>query len=517
MTLHEERKSLRIFPREIRDIIFHLLLDGAWTRDHGQGQVRNILTALRADPGLYKEALPIFYKTNTFCLTERNMWLHRYFIEYDGIRFMDTRVISLTSNLKKLYVKVPLSTPLTGPINGSASKTPTFDRTARIVRMAQNLTHLHIEASIGDRGCRTQWLALISDLVGPADSCPKLQQLQITWSTYIIERFGLTIAYIITQFNEVFATQGRFEGALTGGQTTWVWEHRGSSHGRIVKWGDGKGKGRMVLSLAYLDAVEWSDSNIYVLHQLYAARMGMPSIFQAGYPNRRHGFHQVLDVEPDRLREFERLAMWTRVQKWEFLAMRARCERELERGSLIHAEKRDDSYVTKWLSDQGFECELDPVDRNLAVGTWCNGQWDLGTPSQRGTEGAPDFVPEGIEIDEFETRSRAPSVDAQPTAAPRISTRTHSALPGDWSLTDSDEGLSEGRDVSETDSLLAYRLMREEEHGWNLSDADSNATQIQEDVVFGPGEARYQVIDPHTNADPHPNAASEAILWGGGE
>lgn len=120
MAVYKERRPVRIFPMEILNMIFRLLLQGAWTDNRGQGHVKNILTALRGDPDLYKEALAIFYKTNTFCLTERNMWLRRYFIEHNGVRFMDTSVVSLTSNLIKIYLKVPLSTPLTGPINGYA-------------------------------------------------------------------------------------------------------------------------------------------------------------------------------------------------------------------------------------------------------------------------------------------------------------------------------------------------------------------------------------------------------------
>ncbi|RAL58544.1 hypothetical protein DID88_003992 [Monilinia fructigena] len=465
--------------------------------------VRNVLAALRGDPGLYKEALAIFYKTNTFCLTERNMWLRRYFIEYNGVRFMDTSVVSLTSNLKRLYVKIPLSTPLTGPVNGSASKTPTFDRAARIIRMAQKLTHIHIEAS-SDHGCRTKWLALICDLIGPADSCPTLQRLEITWSIYMLERFGIALDYIIRQLNEVFGTQGRLEGALTGRQGTWAWEHRGSNKGKTLNWGDGNMKKRVVLSLSGVDSLEWADSHIYIFHQLYAAHTGMPSVFNSESPYRRPTFHQVLDFETDRFAKYERAAMWKTVPKWEFVAMRGRCEREQQRGSLIHHEKKADNYVTKWLSDQGFECELDPTYKHLAVGKWRENQSDWGNASQRGAEGAPNFVPKGVDIDEFETRSRVPSVDAQPTAAPGLSNRTHSALPGDWSYTDSDDGLSEGKDVSETDSLLAYKLMRQEEHGWDSSDDGSTATEILEDIVFCPGEARYQIIDPEPNVTPSP-------------
>ncbi|KAB8297114.1 hypothetical protein EYC80_002499 [Monilinia laxa] len=450
---------------------------------------------------LYKEALAIFYKTNTFCLTERNMWLRKYFIEYDGVRFMDTSVVSLTSNLKRLYVKIPLSTPLTGPVNGSASKTPTFDRAARIIRMAQKLTHLHIEAN-SDHGCRTQWLALICDLIGPADSCPALQRLEISWSIYMLERFGIAVDYIIRQLNEVFGTQGRIEGALTGSQGTWIWEHRGCNKGKILKWGDGDMKQRIVLSQSGVDSLEWADSRTYIFHQLYAAHTGMPSVFHSESPYRRPTFHQVLDFESDRFAKYERAAMWKKVPKWEFVAMRGRCEREQQRGSLIHHEKKADNYVTKWLYDQGFECKLDPTYTNLAVGKWLDNQSDWGNASQRGAEGEHDFVPKGVDIEEFETRSRAPSVDAQPTAAPRLSNRKHSALPGDWSHTDSDDGLSEGKDVSETDSLLAYRLMRQEEHGWDSSDDGSTATEILEDIVFCPGEARYQIIDPQPNITP---------------
>lgn len=121
MASSKQINPLRTLPIEIRDMLYHLLLESAWNGTYSQAV--KVLAALRADPVLYKEALAIFYKTNTFCLTHRNRWLQDYFVQSNGVRFMDTRVVLLASTLQKVYVQVPLpreSGASTGPINGYA-------------------------------------------------------------------------------------------------------------------------------------------------------------------------------------------------------------------------------------------------------------------------------------------------------------------------------------------------------------------------------------------------------------
>lgn len=183
--------------------------------------------------------------------------------------------------------------------------------------------------------------------------------------------------------------------------------------------------------------------------------------------------------------------MWQKVENWRFVSMRGRCEREQERSSLLRHEKHD-NYVTKWLYDQGFECDIDATYQYLAISKWRENQWEWGNQSQRGEEGEPDFVPKVVDIDEFDTRSRAPSVDAQPTV-PRdplkARLKKHSALPSDWSRADSDAGLPEGDDVSGRPEV---------QPGMNV-DAESSTsgnTELLEDIVFCPSEARYQILEP---------------------
>lgn len=110
--------SLRTFPIELRHMIYRLLLQGIWEELGHRRTARKFLAALRADVGLYKEALTIFYKTNTFSLSYKNYWLGRCFVQSDGVRFMDTRIVSLASTFQKVHVEVPLSTWTSGPIDG---------------------------------------------------------------------------------------------------------------------------------------------------------------------------------------------------------------------------------------------------------------------------------------------------------------------------------------------------------------------------------------------------------------
>ncbi|KAI9646149.1 hypothetical protein NHQ30_005589 [Ciborinia camelliae] len=504
MTSLQERKSLRTFPIEIRNMIYSLLLQDTWDEFDGQSKVQSILAALRADPGIYKEALAVFYKTNTFRLSSRNVWLAEYFIQHNGVRFMDTCVVSLTSTLQRLYIQVPLTTPQPGPLNGLPSQTPTFDRTARIVRMAQNLTHIHIEPSPSN-GCRTQWLALICDLIGPADVCPVLQQLKITWSAYMIDRFGIAMGFTILSLNTVLATPGRLEGPLTGDKTSWVWEHRGIDKGKPLKWNE-----TIVLTLMDMFNMEWYDVRLYTEHQIWAVRQNMPSIFlgqNIGTPQERFIRHREfpagVDYSPDTLLVYDNpeLCMWRNVDQWEFLTMKNRCEREQQRGSLIHHEK-DNSYVLKWLFDQGFECDVDPIHKRFAIRQWCNKQCDYGNPSQRGSEGQLDYIPTGVEVDEFEAASRAASLDLQPTAprhGPPKRHRKHSALPSDWSRADSDADLSENSDVS--DLLMGREALTEERSATREYDpTTSGDTELLEDMVFCPNEARYQIREPRASA-----------------
>lgn len=99
-------------------MIHRLLLQGTWEEHDSRRAAQKFLAALRADVGLYQEALPIFYKTNTFSLSYKNHWLNQYFVQHDGVRFMDTRVVSLASTFRGVHVEVPLSTSTSGPING---------------------------------------------------------------------------------------------------------------------------------------------------------------------------------------------------------------------------------------------------------------------------------------------------------------------------------------------------------------------------------------------------------------
>jgi hypothetical protein len=62
--------TLRRFPAEIRHMIFRATLEGSW-----KGKAPEFIISLRGDKELYKEALNIFYETNTFALTKRNRWL----------------------------------------------------------------------------------------------------------------------------------------------------------------------------------------------------------------------------------------------------------------------------------------------------------------------------------------------------------------------------------------------------------------------------------------------------------
>ncbi|KAF7879214.1 hypothetical protein EAF04_000411 [Stromatinia cepivora] len=458
MTSSKEITSLRTLPIELRNIIYHLLLRGTWDGVNGQLQVRKVLTALKADPGLYKEALAIFYETNTFCLTYRNNWLQQYFVQCNGVRFMDTCVVSLASTLQKVYVQVPLSTPDPGPINGKPSQTPTFDRTARIIRMAQNLTHLHIEPCINS-SCRTQWLALVCDLIGPTDCCPALQKLEITWEVYLIDRYSVTVAWTIEQFNKVFGTAGRLEGAFTGNKSSWVWEHRRESKGKTLKWGNDKPHERIVVSFAEINSLSHKDNKVHFSDQVWFIQHGYPS----GYRSRslralsaQNPDEVDIDLPTELNQEDEKGSMWKEISKNDFLAIKSRCEKEQKRGPLVHHETRNENHLTKWLHDQGFESAINATYNSSATNQWREHQLDCGNPSQRGGEGELDYIPReiDIEIDEFDTTSRVPSLDTHPTASRRLpkvvvvrgdlgvggGKKYHSALPSDWSCGDSDEG-----------------------------------------------------------------------------
>ncbi|ESZ93720.1 hypothetical protein SBOR_5905 [Sclerotinia borealis F-4128] len=427
----KQRTSLRTFPIEIRDIIYRLLLQAAWDGNHGQGQVRNILAALRNDPSLYKEALAVFYNTNTFCLTHRNVWLQRYFIQHNGVRFMDTCVVYLASTLRNLYIRVPLSEPISGHIKG----------------------------------------------------------------------FGILVDHTIRQFDMVFETSGCLEGALTGDKSSWLWEHRGEDQGRPLRW-----ENRLIVRLADLMQLNWRDLGLYNCHQMWAARSKLPSIYYAehvGTPQERYTRYIEYEAEvsyaSDSFERCETVGMWRSVEKWEFLAVRGRCEKEQQRGSLIHHEKKDDDHLTKWLYDQGFECEINPAQKHLAASRWRQNQWDWGNPSQRGEEGELDYVPKVVDVDDFVTKSRAPSLDRQPTAAgdPSQCHTGHSAFLSYWSRADSDENLPRGDDASDLDPLMIDKIMRAHGIDWRGDESMSTGdTQVLEDMVFYPGEARYQIFNP---------------------
>jgi hypothetical protein len=69
--------TLQKLPAEIRHAIFSpcLLIKSKRRRKDGIRLVRftpRLLIALRTDQGLYKEALGIYYKLNSFCLWHRN-------------------------------------------------------------------------------------------------------------------------------------------------------------------------------------------------------------------------------------------------------------------------------------------------------------------------------------------------------------------------------------------------------------------------------------------------------------
>lgn len=115
-TLYRKDAPLRTFPIEVRNMIYRLLLTNSWEKE--QTHVRKVLAGLRGDPGLYKEALIIFYETNIFCLTEDNHWLQDCFVESNGVRFMDTSMIHLAATWEKVYVKVPIAILATGPLHG---------------------------------------------------------------------------------------------------------------------------------------------------------------------------------------------------------------------------------------------------------------------------------------------------------------------------------------------------------------------------------------------------------------
>ncbi|KAF7913491.1 uncharacterized protein EAE98_011516 [Botrytis deweyae] len=531
-------KSLRTFPIELRHMIYCLLLRGTWEEPDSRRTARTFLAALRADVGLYKEALIIFYKTNTFSLSYKNYWLGKYFVQNDAVRFMDIRVVSLASTFRRIHVEVPLSTSTSGPIDGLPSTSPTFDRTARIIRMAQNLTYLHVEPTINS-GCRTQWLALICDLIGPADSCPSLLTLKFTWAAYMIEKYSHTVEWTIHQFDSVFGTPGYLESPSTGHKASWIWQHLGKDAGRVLKWGNhGKSPARIEISLAEAAAMRQRDlmshdaRRIWQFLLLRSCEYGVrpkcnTSIFAMPHPgtganrppmeifqhNNGDIFRQGIgDDLPNLLDEtdIEDKGMWRPVSMKTLLGMKKRCEGEQERGSLIHHEPREENHLTKWLSDQGFECPIDTLAKSRTTLKWALQQEMYGNPSQRGSEGDLQYVSnlEDVDIDNnFQVTfadglavSLPEGEETHPTTERRVpgvkydrrnGNKYHSALPSNWDCADSDEGMEKGEEVFLEESERNDRLARDRVYAESVGSGD---TVLLEDLVFEPGKRRGEII-----------------------
>lgn len=334
----------------------------------------------------------------------------------------------------------------------------------------------------------------------------------------MLELYGHAIGFTLCELNRIFCTEGRLEGAFTGMKGSWVWEHRGKDKGRPLTWGKDTENGRAIMMTLDGDMLEQMDHDLSLNQHRSLAIAGAPSLFYPPVPGAipgtevltRRPYRRGMNEVADNLESYDREPMWKPVYRWELNALRIRCEREFRKGSLIQDGERDDDYITKWLYDQGFETELDHAYRHRRTDYWRANQGYYDTSGRRGEEGAIDFVPKVVEIDDFDARSRAPSIDAQPTAAHPQPERTHSALPFDWDVEDSDEGLPEGVDVPETGSLLAFRLRQQEEHGWPFPDDESFAPRLVEDLVFAPGEARFQVLEPTLNS-------GSARRWEGNE
>ncbi|TGO59994.1 hypothetical protein BCON_0039g00250 [Botryotinia convoluta] len=531
--------SLRTFPLELRHMIYRLLLQGTWEETDSRRTARRFLAALRADVGLYKEALTIFYKTNTFSLSYKNHWLGRYFVQNDGVRFMDMRVVSLASTFRRVHVEVPLSTSTSGPVNGLPSTSPTFDRTARIIRMAQNLTYLHVEPTVNS-GCRTQWLALICDLIGPVDSCPALLTLKFTWAAYMIEKYSHTVEWTIHQFDSVFGTSGYLESPSTGHKASWIWQHRGQDAGRVLKWGNhGKSLARIEVSLGEVAAMRQRDLMSHDAGRIWQFRHGRSfmygvrpkcciSIFAMPLPGTggndppmevfqhssgeifRQGSGAELPILLEEKDFDEDRGMWRPVSMKSLLSMKKRCEEELERGSLIHHEPKEENHLTKWLYDQGFECPIDTMANLNTTLKWAQKQEMYGNPSQRGSEGDLQYIsnPEDVDIDsnflapfaDGLAISRPEREETHPTVERRVpgvkydrrnGNKYHSALPSNWDCADSDEGMEKGEEVFLEESERNDRLARDRVYA---ESGGSGETVLVEDLVFEPGKGRWEII-----------------------
>ncbi|KAK6605515.1 hypothetical protein H4I95_05321 [Botrytis cinerea] len=524
--------SLRTFPVEVRNMIYRLLLQGTWEEHDSRPAARKFLAALRADVGLYQEALPIFYKTNTFSLSYKNHWLNQYFVQHDGVRFMDTSVVSLASTFQRVHVEVPLSTSTSGPINGLRSTSPTFDRTALIIRMAQNITHLHIESAING-GCRTQWLALICDLIGPADSCPALLTLKSTWAVYTIEKYRHAVEWTIRQFDTVFGTPGYLESPSTGHKASWVWKHRGKDKGRVLKWGNhGKAPARIEVSLGEVAAMCQRDIMSYKVGRTWQLRHGHSFMYGmrprccvspftlllpgAAPHNLRQEVYQQgsgaeLPIVMDEKHFDENWGMWRPVSMDTLLTMKKRCEEELERGLLIYQGPKEENHLTKWLYDQGFECPINPKETLIATRQWAQKQEMHGSPSQRGSEGDLQYVSnpahvniesdfqdanfaDGLEFSCPEREETHPTVERRAPGVKydrRCGNKYHSALPSDWNCADSDAGMERGEDVDLDESEGNHRLARDRVYA---ESGGSGETVLLEDLVFEPGKARSEII-----------------------
>ncbi|TGO56581.1 hypothetical protein BOTNAR_0220g00100 [Botryotinia narcissicola] len=532
-------RSLRTFPIELRHMIYRLLLQGIWGELGHRRTARKFLAALRADVGLYKEALAIFYETNTFSLSYKNYWLGRCFVQSGGVRFMDTRIVSLASTFQNVHVEVPLSTWTSGPIDGLPSPSPSFDRTARIIRMAQNLTYLHVEPTVNS-GCRTQWLALICDLIGPADSCPALLTLKFTWAVYMMGKYSHTVEWTIHQFDSVFGTPGYLESPSTGHKVSWIWQHRGQDTGRVLKWGNhGKSLARIEISLGEVAAMRQRDLMSHESGKIWQFRHGRSfmygvhpkcciSIFAIPLPGTgvndlpsegfqhsngeiyRQGSGDDLPILLNEKDIGEESGMWRPIPMNSLLKMKERCEEEHERGPLVHHEPREETHLTKWLYDQGFECPIDTVAKFNTILSWARKQEMYGNPSQRGSEGDLQYIsnPEDVDIDtNFQTTfadglavSHPEREETHPTVERRVpgvkydrrnGTKYHSALPSNWDCADSDEGMERGEEVFVEESERNDRLARDRVYA---ESGGSGETVLVEDLVFEPGKRRREII-----------------------
>ena len=97
--------TLRKFPREIRDMIYNLVLSDSW-----DGTTHSFIAALRPDHLLYTEALRVFYRTNTFSFTKQNDWLERFLWKNRSESWvLDSSIKYMCKTLQNVYVCVPLT------------------------------------------------------------------------------------------------------------------------------------------------------------------------------------------------------------------------------------------------------------------------------------------------------------------------------------------------------------------------------------------------------------------------